>query len=94
MKESCNTGLSFDIPKGLTLEVAEFIEMMEELVSYCNREGMWLLRRPAGAKRRGLGRCGNMALCRMVEASKSGMERYLHTKVRGRVRVCVGGGCV
>ena len=38
LQDSCNTGLRFDIPEGFTLEVHEFIELMEELVGYCRRK--------------------------------------------------------
>ena len=40
LNDTCNTGLEFDIPEGTTLAVHEFIEMMEELVGYCNQRDL------------------------------------------------------
>ena len=53
---SCHTGLRFQIPKGLTLQMHEFVELMEELIRYVRYRGP-AAKRWDRVKRRCCGRC-------------------------------------
>ena len=44
LKETCNTGLTFDIPSTIQMKAHEFVELIEELLPYCNKETALLQR--------------------------------------------------
>ena len=87
LTDTCNTGLTFDVPRGMDLEVHEFVELMEELVPYCKRSTPLsrFLHKSAHAT------CCNDVFMRPVVLAKfrGALRGYFNSQIHGYVMLMV-----